>query len=227
MSPSPSPRRRLPNPRPKRDAYEAFSSPEANWSTIPTKKGRLKTSTKAGRPREATTKPFKMPVTLGSALTGRGEAMERSSAKAKVTTYLPPPRKNRPQAETVSPKDGFSLSPFAYRPPRSPSKQQHASSANVPTSPLFQPMAIRRAPAQPLSLSTYRCSTPAREPQRQPSPARPSHASASSDTLSSDGWPYDEWDAVDSTMPFDTPTLARRYPFVRRGVAESRLGKFS
>ncbi|KAI0718342.1 hypothetical protein C8T65DRAFT_570639, partial [Cerioporus squamosus] len=210
LSPSPSPRRRGANKRPKRDAYEAFSSPEANWSTIPAKKGRRNASVKGGRPRDVATRPFKMQVTLGSALRGRKEATERSpGARARVMTYLPPPPKN--------------LNRGRAKP--APSKRTHDSGRSISSSPSFQPMAIRRVPAQPASLSFNRCSTPAREPQHQSQPfaVRPSHAGASSDTLSSNEGPYDKWDEIDDTaMSFDTPTLARRYPSVRRGVAERK-----
>ncbi|RPD65269.1 hypothetical protein L226DRAFT_609807 [Lentinus tigrinus ALCF2SS1-7] len=234
LSPSPSPKRRGTTKQPKRDAYEAFSSPEDNWSTIPAKKSRNK-SEKDGRPRDAVTKPFKMPIALGSVLAGRGRMAQASSAMTRGAKYMPPPPKNIPhraRAEPLSPSGPSSdaQSPFAYRHPGSPSRPKCDDGLSVPvlSPPSFRPMAIRRAPPLPVPLSSFRCPTPFREPMpqfRQPPAARFTHAATSSDTLSSDGRPHDEWDEHNNderTVSFDTPTLARRYHAVRRGVAERK-----
>ena len=223
LSPPPSPKQPpRTSKQPKRDAYEAFSSPEMNWSTIPEKKTRRNTNGKAGRLRHATTGPFKVPLTLGSALTGRG-------GKARVTTYMPPPPKNMPSEATVQPPSypcrvsPDALDPFAYCPPPSPSRQPLEGRTSIPSPPSFRPMAIRRAPAQATSLSSYRCPTPARESQNwsyRSSETHPLHTSISSGGRHSE----ERWDEHpdEMTMSFDTPTLARQYNSVRQGVAEVR-----
>ncbi|KAI0746571.1 hypothetical protein C8Q80DRAFT_780259 [Daedaleopsis nitida] len=213
----------------KRDAYDAFGSPEANWSTVSTKKNRSALGNEIKRRTHETKarSSFKLPITLGSALSVKrttdddGETERQSEMPAgtrRVVTYIPPPPKHMMQ-------DDRRLESSSRPQLSSPSRWQHQmkpkDASPPPSPPTFRPMAVRRAANPYMSLSSYRCPTATRTSMQQfsqPAPVHIPRERSSSPTLPASS---DEWDGhSDTIIAFDTPTLARRYPVVRRGVGE-------
>lgn len=187
----------------KRDAYEAFESPEDSWSTIPRKKGLLSTANSGnGRKGDAYPSAFKLPLL-------RANVQSRRGGTARVVTYVPPhPKKLRDNGRNDPGPE--------HRDARSSVSSRSSS---------FRPLAVRRAALPQMSLSSYRCPTPPHRPvERYSRHLSTEHTQRAQASRSGSPPNTDEWDeySSDTLVGIDTPTLARRYPAVRRGVEEVR-----
>lgn len=220
-------------PQPKRDAYDAFGSPHASWSTLPAKKPRASGKDKT---RDVASGKFKIPPKLALASKGRfsrEEAGKENGAlgqagggtRRRVTTYLPPPPKNVPSV----------LQDDHSQPKTSRHCVGTSATVNAPSpSPGFQPLTIRRAVPPTMTLPAYKY-----EPPRARFSPRPPEAPAQSyhDTQSSPGpsrrllspvaspshdKAVDDLQDWRTSLTFDEAGVSHRYRSVRRGVAEVR-----
>ena len=224
LSPSPSPssrprhqlsdRRTVMRSPPKRDAYEALNSPEANWSTIPAKKTRV---TGSGTNKEnrgmATASSFRLPITVGPTLSAQRDADAMAQSSSRRMTYLPPPPKSRPVNRSGRNNSEGSSSCSTH----DRAAGAVAASLTIPSPPSFRPLAVKRVAPQML-LSSFKCPTPSRRIPR-PHPYHASRVHAERRSPSPDG----SYPSSDTVVAFDTPSLARRYRDVRHGVAEVRI----
>ncbi|OJT14818.1 hypothetical protein TRAPUB_8612 [Trametes pubescens] len=227
-------------PQPKRNAYDAFGSPHASWSTLPAKKPRAtgKDTLKTGR--VVASGKFKIPPKLALASKGRfaredagkengalGQAGD--ATRRKVTVYLPPPPKNAPGGLQG---DDHSETASGHRGGMS------AAAAPPPSSPGFRPLTIRRAVPPTMTLPAYKYEAPRAKfsPRPAEAPAQqyhdtqsspgPSHillspvASPSRDRAADD---LQDWrDNTRACLTFDEAGVSHRYRSVRRGVAERK-----
>ncbi|KAI0674138.1 hypothetical protein C8Q78DRAFT_1143336 [Trametes maxima] len=216
-SPSYSPRTRpyssANKPRGKRDAYNAFSSPEASWSTLPTKKR----DDNGGRVRRegAVSGCFKLPTLLkpdskkrlGQTGSSARNVTDPARGKRRVTTYLPPPLQNPTGSARRS--EGHSSTTTG-------SDRSDDPGARLDNSP-FKPFTIRRAVPPTMSLSAFKASWPGT-------------ASSASPVVCRSGLPFNEethydppiHDEPPTILQFDTEGLPRRYSHVRLRAAEVR-----
>ncbi|KAI0646137.1 hypothetical protein C8Q79DRAFT_648789 [Trametes meyenii] len=235
-SPSSPPRTRpystANKPRGTRDAYDAFKSPEASWSTLPTKKR----SGVEGRVRRegAVSGCFKLPALKTNpkkrlVQADTGSSVGNRGKQRRVTTYLPPPlqtasdggrREECHTSSTLSEGSTWSHDPDAR--PKNP--------------PSFKPFTIRRAMPPTMSLSTFKASWPGTRMASSTSsigyrPDSPGGGGITHEPLKSCGSPEISSrveihrdpptnDVPTTILQFDTAGLPRRYSHVRRRAAE-------
>ncbi|TBU52166.1 hypothetical protein BD310DRAFT_962748 [Dichomitus squalens] len=194
----------LPSKKPdKRDAYDAFSSPDSAWSTISAKKRKEKGKDQR---KDASIQKFKLrlrtvpPNNNGRKSYSKRDDVEAAPAEAKpqprVTLYLPPPPK--PQQRDSKPLPASQL----------PATRQGGSDDLSP--PSFRPMAIRRVAPAHMSLSAYRAPTQGRRSEE-----------LSSDSLRDHHATYEGEDEA-PTLTFDEGHLSHHYQHVRRAIAERK-----
>lgn len=219
-------------PQPKRDAYDAFGSPHASWSTLPAKKPR---ATGKDKTRDVASGKFKIPPKLALASKGRFAREEAGkengalgqacgSTRRRVTTYLPPPPKN---ASTSHQEGDHSEAETNHR------ERMSTSAIPAAPSPGFQPLTIRRAVPPTMTLPAYKYEPPRTRFSRRPeAPTQLYHDTQSSpgpsrSLLSPVASPSHDR-AVDdlpdwrTSLTFDEAGVSHRYRSVRRGVAEVR-----
>ncbi|KAI8986784.1 hypothetical protein BD414DRAFT_578066 [Trametes punicea] len=226
---SPSPSSRHPHPQKaqrsahvnaspkKRDAYDAFGSPDAAWSTLPSKKRGAADSVKAGRG-AASDQKFRVPLRIGAALRGRwtraGSASGRRTHKreevdspTRVVTYLPPPQ-NDSRSSALEARKSRLARDLGASGDRHRHDGRDADSTASSSSPTFKPMAIRRAALPTMSLSNrkYQTTSDSPPPFEGPAPRNPE--------VNADG--------SDTSLVFETSGLADRYQIVRRRVAHRK-----
>ncbi|KAL7284324.1 hypothetical protein ACG7TL_001610 [Trametes sanguinea] len=214
-SPPPRPQKSLyaSNAEKKRDAYEAFGSPDAQWNTLATaKKGRTANDKKAGtKGRNA----FKLPLRIGAALQSRKAESSHLSVDSqkkgetaaqrqrRVVTYLPPPPNSAPASASRTddrcPGDQAAHSPKDGRYARSERDSVMSSSSSSP----FKPLAVRRVAPPTMSLPNYKYTGPSAESSSRPRTARPTGSNSPGVTVN-----------------FDDSGLPERYDVVRRRVAQ-------
>ncbi|KAI9058023.1 hypothetical protein FKP32DRAFT_1762017 [Trametes sanguinea] len=200
----------------KRDAYEAFGSPDAHWNTLSAaKKGRATVDNKASAKGRNV---FKLPLRVGAALPNRkAEESTPSSATHKegpraqvqrrVVTYLPPPPVGAP-ASTSKSNEGLLGAAVI----RSPANMQHGSGernsdvSSSPSSP-FKPLTVRRMAPPTMSLPSYKYTGTITETPTRPGTARPMRSPSRSPGV---------------TVHFNGSGIPERYDIVRRRVARRK-----
>ncbi|KAL1941513.1 hypothetical protein VTO73DRAFT_6952 [Trametes versicolor] len=220
-------------PQHKRDAYDAFGSPHASWSTLPAKKSR---ATGKDKTRDVASGKFKIPPKLALASKGRFAREEAGkengalgqaggSTRRRVTTYLPPPPKN---ASTSILGDNHSEADTSHR------ERTSTAAILAAPSPGFQPLTIRRAVPPTMTLPAYKYEAPRARfsPRPLEAPTQLYHDTQSSPgpsrrLLSPVASPFHDR-AVDdlqdwrTSLTFDEAGVSQRYRSVRRGVAERK-----
>ncbi|OSD07826.1 hypothetical protein PYCCODRAFT_1430020, partial [Trametes coccinea BRFM310] len=214
-SPPPRPQKSLyaSNVQKKRDAYEAFGSPDAQWNTLATaKKGRTADDKKA---RTKGRNAFKLPLRIGVALQSRKAESSHLSVDSqkkgetaaqrqrRVVTYLPPPPNSAPASASRTddrcPGDQAAHGPKDGRYARSERDSVMSSSSSSP----FKPLAVRRVAPPTMSLPNYKYTGPSAESSSRPRTARPTGSNSPGVTVN-----------------FDDYGLPERYDVVRRRVAQ-------
>ncbi|KAM5534706.1 hypothetical protein V8D89_011570 [Ganoderma adspersum] len=190
---------------PKRCAYEAFSSPDSSWHTILPGKNHKQKGNDGTKPVTTTNFRLRLQAACPTNESRKGRedaASETADAKPRVVTPLPRGRDIDTSHEPC------------------PSLSNHSGSVTSPDdqdphpTPVFRPMAIRRAAPPHMSLPAYRAPTSAPyPPSRRHGSERPSPYRGA--TYDVDG---------DRKLSFNQSGLSQRYSSLRRGIA--KVGSF-